>query len=142
MDKTLVIFGALLVISLLLGAGMVVTSASNAGFTKESAIKSASDFLNGEATYKFDGMQGTMTANAQKVGDVYVVTADFTSRQAGYGDRAGMMMAQVLTTHTCVIKVDQNGKIISAIMDGQWDMVKQQLVPGLAVLPSPPAFPQ
>ena len=67
MDKTLVIFGALLVISLLLGAGMVVTSASNAGFTKESAIKTASDFLNNEATYKFDGMHGTMTMDAQKV---------------------------------------------------------------------------
>ena len=87
MDKTLVIFGALLVISLLLGAGMVVTSASNAGFTKESAIKTASDFLNSEATYKFDGMHGTMTRDAQKVGQTdkdYVVTAEFTSRQAGY----------------------------------------------------------
>jgi hypothetical protein len=142
MDKTLVIFGALLVISLLLGAGMVVTSASNAGFTKESAVKSASDFLTREATYKFDGMQGTMTADAQKVGDVYVVTADFTSRQAGFGDRTGMMMADVLTTHKCVITVDQNSKIISAIMDGQWDMIKQQMISGQAALPSPPAFPQ
>ena len=82
MDKTLVIFGALLVISLLLGAGMIVTSASNAGFTRESAIKSASDFLSKEATFKFDGMQGTMTLDAQKVGDAYVVTGDFTSRRA------------------------------------------------------------
>ena len=38
-------------------------------------------------------------------------------------------MADVLTTHNCVIKVDQNSKIISAIMDGQWDMIKQQRSP-------------
>ena len=137
MDKTLVIFSALLVISLLLGAGMLVTSASNTGFTKESAIKSASDFLNSEATYKFDGMSSTMTMDAQKVvmetdpaKEVYVVTAEFTSRQAGYGDRTGMMMAEVLTTHKCVITIDQNNQIISAVMDGQWDMMKQKTISG------------
>lgn len=137
MDKTLVIFSALLVISLLLGAGMLVTSASNTGFTKESAMKSASDFLNTEATYKFDGMPGTVTMDAQKVvietdpvKEVYVVTAEFTSRQAGYGDRTGMMMAEVLTTHKCVITIDQNGQIISAVMDGQWDMIKQKTISG------------
>lgn len=137
MDKTLVIFGALLVISLLLGAGMIVTSASNTGFTKDSAIKSASDFLNNEATYKFDGMKSTMTMDAQKVvketdpaKEVYIVTAEFTSRQAGYGDRTGMMMAEVLTTHKCVITIDQNNQIISAVMDGQWDMIKQNTISG------------
>ena len=51
---------------MLLGVGMVVTSASNAGFTKDSAIKAASNFLSSEATYKFDGMEGTMTMDAQK----------------------------------------------------------------------------
>jgi hypothetical protein len=135
MDKTLVIFGALLVISLLLGAGMVVTSASNAGLTRESALKTASNFLNNEATYKFDGMHDSLTMNAQKVEletspaqEIYMVTAEFTSRQAGFGDRAGMMMAEVLTTHKCVIEIDQNNNVISAVMDGQWDMMKQKMI--------------
>ena len=149
MDKTLVIFGALLVISLLLGAGMVVTSASNAGMNTESAIKTASDFLGSEATYKFDGMQSTLTMDARKVEmqtypvqDVYVVTAEFTSRQAGYGDRTGMMMADVLTTHKCVITIDQNNKIISAVMDGQWDMINQKMISGQsAVQSSSPMIP-
>lgn len=137
MDKTLVIFGALLVISLLLGAGMVVTSAGNAGFTKESAIKTATDFVNNEATYKYDGMHDTLTMDARKVEletyppqEVYIVTAEFTSRQAGYGNRMGMMMAEVLTTHKCVITIDKNDQIISAVMDGQWDMIKQKMISG------------
>jgi hypothetical protein len=137
MDKTLVIFGAMLVISLILGAGMVVTSASNAGFTKESAIKTASTFLSSEATYKFDGMQSSLIMDAQKIElgtsppkEVYLVTAEFTSRQAGYGDRTGMMMADVLTTHKCVITIDQNNDVISAIMDGQWDMINQKTISG------------
>lgn len=144
MDKTLVIFGALLVVSLLLGAGMVVTSASNAGFTKESAIKAASDFLNSEATYKFDGMHGTMTMDARKdaTQNVYVVTAEFTSRQAGYGDRTGMMMADVLTTHQCVITIDENNKVLSAVMDGQWDMINQKMISEQAVMHSSTAIPQ
>ncbi len=62
--------------------------------------------------------------------EVYVVTAEFTSRQAGYGDRTGMMMAEVLTTHNCVITIDQNNQIISAVMDGQWDMIKQKTISG------------
>ena len=70
------------------------------------------------------------------------MTAEFTSRQAGYGDRTGMMMAEVLTTHKCVITIDQNNKIISAIMDGQWDMIKQQMISAQAAIQSSPAIPQ
>ena len=148
MDKTLVIFGALLVISLLLGAGMVVTSASNAGFTKESAIKTATDFVNGEATYKFDGMHDTLTLDAQKieletspVQEFYMVTAEFTSRQSGYGDRTGMMMADVLTDHKCVITISQNNKVISAVMDSQWDMINQKMISGQTSVQSSPMIP-
>jgi hypothetical protein len=148
MDKTLVIFGALLVISLLLGAGMVVTSASNAGFTKESAIRAATDFVNSEATYKFDGMHDTLTLDDQKieletypVQEFYMVTAEFTSRQSGYGDRAGMMMADVLTDHKCVIMINQDNKVVSAVMDSQWDMISQKMISGQTSVQSSPMIP-
>lgn len=148
MDRTLVIFSALLVISLLLGAGMVVTSAGNAGFTKDGAIKTATDFVQSEATYKFDGMHDTLTMDAQKieletspVQEFYMVSAEFTSRQSGYGDRTGMMMADVLTDHKCVIVINQDNKIISAIMDGQWDMIKQKMISGQTTVQSSPMIP-
>ena len=135
MDKTLVIFSALLVVSLIVGAGMFVTSAGNTGFTKESAIDTATQFVNGEATYKYDGMHETLTTDAMKAQletnpaqEVYLVLANFTSRQAGYGDRSGMMSADVLTPHTCEIAIDQGGNVLSAVMDDQWDMVKQQMI--------------
>lgn len=136
MDRTLVIVGALLVITLIAGAGMVVTSAGNtAGFTKDSAIRAASDFVSNEATYKYDGMQGTLQLDARKAEletyppqEAYLVDAEFTCAHAGYGDRTGMMTAEVLTPHTCVITVTSDHKVTSAIMDGQWDMVRQQMI--------------
>ena len=47
-------------------------------------------------------------------------------------------MAQVLTTHTCVIKVDQSGKIISAIMDRTvgYDQAADDLRTGCPTIPS------
>lgn len=136
MDKTLGIVGALFVIALIAGVGMVATSAGNtAGFTKDSAIRAASDFVSNDATYTYDGMQGTLKMDARKVEletyppqEAYLVTAEFTSAHAGYGDRSGMMTAEVLTSHTCAITITPDHKVTSAVMDGQWDMLKQQMI--------------
>jgi hypothetical protein len=136
MDKILAIVGALLVIALIAGAGMVAMSTGNtAGFTKDSAIRAASDLVSNDATYTYDGMHGTLQLDAQKVGletyppqEAYLVTVEFTSAHAGYGDRSGMMTAEVLTSHTCAITVTPDLKVTSAVMDGQWDMLRQQML--------------
>ena len=51
----------------------------------------------------------------------------FESRHAGYGDRTGQMLAQVITPHEAVITVER-GEIKSAIMDEKWDMINQKIL--------------
>ena len=52
---------------------------------------------------------------------------EFQSSAAGYGDREGMMLAQVITSHEAVVTVTE-GKVDSAILDEKWDMVKQEAI--------------
>ncbi len=87
-------------------------------------------FVENESTYVFDGMEETLVMAGMEYSaeDVaWFVTFRFDSRQAGYGDREGQMLAQVITPHEAVLKYQQ-GNLISAIMDGQWNMVKQRMV--------------
>ena len=51
----------------------------------------------------------------------------FDSRQAGYGDRTGQMLAQVITPHEAYVTVENN-VVVSAIMDAKWDMLAQSML--------------
>ena len=84
-------------------------------------------------TYVFDGIDETpklvniaayseKTISEDDIGDTIngcVFTFTFDSSSAGYGDRAGQIVAEVITPHVAVITVEQ-GKIISAILDNTW----------------------
>ena len=52
---------------------------------------------------------------------------EFDCRHAGYGDRTGQVLAQVITPHTARVVVDQ-GNVASAVLDGKWDMIDQELI--------------
>jgi len=146
MDKTLVILGILTLAFIAATAGMVVMWAPAAedplghvppapgnpaipGETsygiRNEALTLAKQFVMDDPTFKFDGMAETLKVELDESGDPVIATVDFTSRQAGYGDRAGMMLAQVLTPHKCVLKISQ-GRVQSAVMDGTWDMMGQK----------------
>ncbi len=117
----------------LVGATAFWSPAAPAGehFTADGALSTATQFVNSEATFKFDGDAGTLKVAMNKTidGSTFEVVADFTSRAAGFGDRTGMMVAEVLTPHKAIITVNK-GEVASAIMDGQWDMLTQKLLTG------------
>ena len=54
---------------------------------------------------------------------------EFRCRHAGYGDRAGKMLAQVITSHRALVVV-QRGEVIYATLDDKWDMLNQRIVNG------------
>lgn len=90
----------------------------------------ARDFVENEATYIFDGMKETLTMTGSEYSAddaAWIITFSFDSRQAGYGDRQDQMLAQVITPHEAVLKLQQ-GNLVSTIMDGQWNMLKQRMV--------------
>ncbi len=118
MDKTLVFLGLVTAGLIAVAAGMALTAApDNAAIAKR--------FVMDEPTYKFDGMEETLKVELDESCDPATATVEFTSRQAGYGDRTGMMLAQVLTPHECAIKIS-GGQVKSAVMDGKWDMIGQK----------------
>lgn len=87
-------------------------------------------FVENDSTYVFDGMEETLVMAGMEYSaddSAWIVTFTFDSRQAGYGNREDQMLAQVITPHEAVLKYQQ-GNLISAIMDGRWNMVKQRMV--------------
>lgn len=91
----------------------------------------ARDFVISSPTFVFDGMEETLQVRLNSVVEIsppeYVIHARFDSRHGGYGDRTGQIVTQAITTHLMEIIVSE-GKVISAIIDSQWDEINQKLL--------------
>ena len=93
--------------------------------SREESQQVAEEFVRKEATFQFDGIPETLKViSTTSMGDGWKFTIEFDSHQAGYGNRSGQALAEVITRHTTEITV-QSGQVSTAIMDGQWDMIKQ-----------------
>jgi len=99
------------------------------GEASKRAIKIAKDFIVQAPTFKYDGISDTLNVTDVKMLESfpvqYIVTITFDSSHAGYGDREGQVLAQVITPHTAVVTV-VNDNVISAILDDQWDELNQE----------------
>lgn len=78
-------------------------------------------------TYKFDGSGLRFAGLTVKSlpPERYVLNYNFTSSHAGYGDRAGQAIAQVITSHYVEVTFS-DGQPISAVIDGAWDEILQK----------------
>jgi hypothetical protein len=117
---------------ILITAAMVGTSTSTqktpAGV--DAALQIAKGFVTGDATYRFDGMAGTLKLDATGTfpePGTYEVTCDFTSAHGGYGDRTGMFVTEALTPHRCILVVSGD-RVTSALMDDTYDMIAQKII--------------
>jgi hypothetical protein len=96
----------------------------------ESQIKELTESWIREApTYKYDGSGlGLVNYVQQESFPVrHVLTYNFTSSHAGYGDRSGKVTAPVITEHTIKITII-DGNVESAIIDEIWDEMGQFMV--------------
>jgi len=77
-------------------------------------------------TYNFDGenLSFVEERGLDLVGceNCYEVEYEFQSRHAGYGDRTGENLAQVITPHTIVVLVE-DGSVVKAVTDGIYDEI-------------------
>lgn len=96
--------------------------------TEADSLRIAREFVLDSPTYKYDGetLKHTETITL-KPQFCWQFTFEFTSRHAGYGDRSGQMVAQMITHHTAKITVEQ-GKVTHAILDDTWDMLNQEMI--------------
>jgi hypothetical protein len=126
--RTIWILAVLVIFSLLLPA-------CDHSISQEDSQKIAEEFVKSEATYRFDGMAASFRISGNAViEEGWKFTIEFESRHAGYGDRGGQILAEVITHHTAEITV-QKGKVIAAVMDEQWNMLKQQM--SIVIKPAP-----
>jgi hypothetical protein len=98
--------------------------------SQEESEMIAEEFLRNSPTFVFDGIEETLQLTETLTGECpscWTFVFEFESRHAGYGNRTGHILAQVITPHQAVISVEQ-GEIKSAIMDGKWDMLHQEMV--------------
>lgn len=113
---------ALLVVLPLVGCG---GSESSVGLSDENLII-AENFVKNSPTYKYDGISETFKlSDTVPVGNGIQYVFEFDCRHAGYGDRTGQVLAQVITHHVAMIIVE-NEQVISALLDGHWDMIHQK----------------
>jgi len=98
--------------------------------TQDESQRLAEDYLVSSPTFVFDGLEDTL-----RLVDTYTLRCpfcwafefEFQCRHAGYGDRSGQAVAEVITPHTARIMV-QEGEVVHAIMDDRWDMMKQEML--------------
>ena len=106
---------------------------------KYDALGVAQKYIVSSPTFAFDGMPDTLDVEDISVMESYPVQyrirIAFDSANAGFGDRAGQMLAQVITHHKMDIIVSE-GNVISAVTDGSWDELNHQYVLKNPKLPS------
>jgi hypothetical protein len=121
---------ALLALPVLTAACSSQVSGDQSPLSQDQARLKAEQFLKECPTFAYDGITDSLVLEETLYPDIentWTFVFKFKSRQAGFGDRSGQMLLQVITPHEASITIE-NGQVKNAIMDGEWDMIAQQLV--------------
>jgi hypothetical protein len=82
-------------------------------------------FVASSPTYRYDGFDLRYNQTiVMRCPYCWLCVFEFTSRHAGYGNRTGQVLAQVITPHQAEVTV-LNGTITNAVLDRRWDMLTQ-----------------
>ncbi|MFO8144046.1 MAG: META domain-containing protein [Dehalococcoidales bacterium] len=98
--------------------------------TEEQAEQIAEEFVKNSPTFVFDGIEDTLELVETLYPDIenaWQFVYEFDSQHAGYGDREGQVLAQVITPHQAIITVE-NGQVVSAMIDEQWNMLTRTMI--------------
>lgn len=124
------VFGIIALLLIAGTCGTAETTQPSGEYGEDAARQTAEEFVRSSPTFVFDGTDNTLklveTLSPDAV-DTYQFIYSFESTHAGYGDRSGDILAQVITFHECNITVEK-GEVTSAIMDERWDMLAQSMV--------------
>jgi len=94
----------------------------------EESRRIAEEAVKNAPTYKFDGFDLQFVGSeALRCPYCWEFTFSFKSRAAGYGDRKGQMLAQVITPHTIQVTVDK-GRVTSVVTDQTFDEMNQKFL--------------
>jgi len=106
----------------------VTPSPEIGGVSFEESRQIAEEAVKNASTFKFDGFDlQFVSSEALDCPSCWEFTFSFKSRAAGYGDRTGQMLAQVVTPHTIRVTVD-NGTVTSLVTDQTFDELNQRFL--------------
>jgi hypothetical protein len=106
-------------------------------YTEDQAVDIALDFVMNSPTFLFDGIVDSVemiSVEPLRMLWTWEVTVRFQCSHAGYGDRTGMILAQVITTHKIRVVVSE-GEVIRATVDETWDELNQHELAQSELLP-------
>lgn len=131
--KTIIVI--IFIIAIALGGIILVKMAAD--FTEEPVVEQTSEkpeeiaenwILSNSPTYRFDGSGLKMVSEEKAPGEeLYSFVFSFESKAAGYGNRSDKATAQVITPHVIEVVV-KDGEVVSAITDGVYDEMKEELI--------------
>lgn len=108
-----------------------ITEATHIDLEESPQVQIAKNFVVSSPTFAFDGMTDTLTVLDEVIlesfPEQYVITIGFTSLHGGYGDRTDQIVTQALTPHVIIVTVVRN-EVVSAVIDGKWDELNQQML--------------
>ncbi len=124
------------IVIIIVVAGGVVLIKMAAKSTEDPAAENALEnpekiaenwILNNSPSYRFDGSDLKMVSEEKaSEEELYSFVFSFKSRVSGYGNRTDEMTAQVITSHTIEVVV-KDGEVVSAITDGVYDEMKEEM---------------
>jgi hypothetical protein len=129
LNKNILLVFSLLAALMLTGASFYAPQKGGDYFPQRNVENVALQYLQGSPTFACDG-----DLDSVKILDFvamesfpvqYVVTIAFNCYHAGYGDRTGQLLAQVITSHEIRVKIVK-GWVVSAIIDESWDELNQR----------------
>ena len=130
--KYIIVIVIMILLPIGIDAVRAPTDVNGGMLTEDDARQLADNFIDGSATYVFDGIEDTLELVETLYPDIenaWSFVYCFDCRNAGYGDRTGQGLAEVITPHEAVINVEE-GSISSATLDGVWDMIHQVMLKG------------
>jgi hypothetical protein len=96
--------------------------------TQDQASSLAEQFVKNTTTYTYDGIAGSvkrMSVTPAENGSVWQLSYYFKSKQPGYGDRSGQVLAEQVTEHSVQITI-RACRIVSAVMDKNLDLLSNK----------------
>jgi len=96
--------------------------------SEEESQEIAEEFVEDSPTFVFDGIEDSLVLTdtlTLQCPYCWQFVFEFDSSHAGYGDRIGLTLAEVITPHQAVVTVEQ-GEVTGAVLDGEWDMLSQE----------------
>ncbi|MEE9283274.1 MAG: hypothetical protein V3U49_04290, partial [Nitrososphaerales archaeon] len=113
------------------------------GKADERAIRVAEEFILQSPTFKFDGISESLEigefVTLESIPPIYNIQISFDSMNAGFGNRAGQALAEVITHHEALVVVIRE-HVVSAVIDDQWDELRQE--PHIGRIPPSGPLPQ